>query len=375
MRSSLKDVAREAGVSVATVSRHLNGSINLPEGTRKRVDDAVSKLSYRPNPHARRLSLGKSDSIALIVPDIANPFFSSLAASIELAAAEHGSMVVLHATFDRAQREVAALEMAIDNHMDGIIFMSNGEPDPRVTEIINQAARVVVMDELVPGAQAPKLLCDNETGGFLAGRHLAEMGHRDVAYIGGSPRLASTAARLEGLRRGLASADGASANGDSAGEDSASGAAAPEVRLFTGDHSVEAGRRLAERFLDQAERESALFVGSDELTIGVIEILKERGIAIPEELSLVSFDDARSLHLYDPPITAVRQPARALGRRAVELIFEGDWEAPGFRNSAEVLPVALTKRASVAALDNTPINNLSNNEERDATQGNKGGKT
>lgn len=333
-RPSLKDVAKEAGVSVATVSRHLNGSISLPERTRSRIDSAVAQLRYRPNPHARRLSLGRSDTIALVVPDIANPFFSLLAASVERAASDQGSMVVLHATFNSDQRELAALEQARQNHVDGLIFSTNHQPSGAVADALGAMDRAIVLDEAVPGASVPSLFCDNQQGGYLAGRHLAEIGHRHVAYIGGGSELYSTKMRLKGFEQGLASVWD---DGDT------------RVDLFTGEHSVESGRHLTAECLERAPLATALFIGSDELAIGAIETIKKAGISIPELLSIISFDDVRSLHLYDPPITAVSQPVRDLGRAAVDLLMNGDWTGDGLRGRVDFLKVSLTKRASVAA--------------------------
>lgn len=334
MRASLKDVAREAGLSPAAVSRHLNGTLELPDETRKRIENAVRRLGYRPNPHARRLSLGRSDTITLIVPDIANPFFATLAASIEGAASDRGMIVQLHATSNLEEREIAVLQLAADHRSDGVVFCTNRKPGPDVAEAIGALPRAVIVDECVPGASAPQLFADNAQGGYLAGLHLAQRGHRNVAYLGGDPALVSTRLRAEGLERGLRE-----------GGDGAEVA----VQILSGCHDVASGRALATRLLDRGGDETAIFVGSDELAIGTIEILRERGVRIPQDMSLISFDGARALHLYDPPITAVLQPARMLGERAVELLLDGNWKDQSLPDLVEYLPVALIERASVAA--------------------------
>jgi LacI family transcriptional regulator len=326
-RHSLKDVARKADVSVATVSRYLNGTLDLPARTRARIDGAVASLGYRPNPHARRLSLGRSDTIALVVPDIANPFFARLSAAMERAAAARGQMVTLHATRSCHDREVAVLELAAENLVDGVVFLTHHATGPEIAERLNHFPRAVVLDEDVPGVTAPRLMCDNELGGFLAGRHLYGAGHRKVAYIGGGGELFSTAARLNGLRRGM---DGLDA-----------------TRCYVGEHAARSGRSLARRFLDDRDGETAIFVGSDELLLGVLEVFRDAGILVPHDVSLVSFDDVRSLHLFDPPITAVAQPVDTLGRRAVELLLDGAWDDPEFRRTTELLPVHLIDRGSV----------------------------
>lgn len=334
MPASLKDVAREAGLSPAAVSRHLNGTLELPDETRERIDSAVRRLGYRPNPHARRLSLGRSDTITLIVPDIANPFFAAIAATVERAATERGMIMQLHATSNLEEREIAVLELAADHRSDGVVFCTNHKPGPDVAEAIRALPRAVVVDEAVPDANAPQIFADNAQGGYLAGLHLAGRGHRQVAYLGGDPALVSTRLRAEGLERGL--------------KEGSEGATVG-VRILSARHDVASGRALAAALLEAGGDETAIFVGSDEIAIGVIETLRERGVRIPQDMSLVSFDGARALHLYDPPITAVRQPARRLGERAVELLLDGNWEDQTLPDLVEYLPVELIERASVAA--------------------------
>lgn len=353
-RHSLKDVAKEAEVSAATVSRYLNGTLELPESTRTRIDAAVGKLKYHPNPHARRLSLGKSDTIALILPDIANPFFAKLAAAIETAAAEYQSMVLLHATFNKGEQELAALRRAAQNRVDGVIFITNHSPEKPVGEELNGFGRAVILDEDLPGGLAPRLLCDNEMGGVLAGQHLREAGHEHVAYFGGGGNLHSTQTRLAGLRKGLF--EGGSAN--------------KSTSLFVGDHSPTSGRQLAERFLAQVGAETAIFAGSDELTVGILEVFKERGVRVPEDFSLISFDDARSLHLFAPAITSVRQPVEELGARAVDILFSSGWEQPDFRRLTELMPVTLMERNSVTAPANNKKRKNTQTKEKQTTQSN-----
>lgn len=325
----MKDVAKRADVSVATVSRYLNGFLELPDGTRGRIDRAVADLEYRPNPHARRLSLGRSDTIALVIPDIANPFFSRLAAAMEACAAERGKMVTLHATMNRGDREIAALENASQNLVDGLVFITNHLPPAGVAQQINSFSRAVVLDEDVRGARAPRVLCDNEQGGFLAGQVLYEAGHRSIAYIGGREDLFSTTARLAGLQRGMQGI--------------------VPLHSYVDDHAAASGRELAQRFLRESAGETALFVGSDELTVGVLEVFHAQGVRVPEDISLVSFDNVRSLHLFAPAITAVEQPVYAMGRRAVEMLVDGDWDNTKFLETTELLPVRLIERQSVSA--------------------------
>ncbi|MBW8298019.1 MAG: LacI family transcriptional regulator [Hydrogenophaga sp.] len=330
--TSLKDVADAAGVSVTTVSRMLNGSLQLPPETKLRIDKAIHELKYEPNPHARRLSRGRSDTIGLVVPDIANPFFATLVATIEEEADKRGLALSLHATLNRPGREIAYLRSLGRNHVDGLVFVTNHPDDGELAALINQTGKVVVVDEDVPNAMVPKLFCDNEQGGYLAGRHLAEYGHRRVLYIGGPQEMISTRRRYKGLERAMIE----------------HGTGIDGLIRYEGDYTVEFGRAAGRRFLDEGKPATAIFASSDEIAIGLIEVLRGQGVSIPGEVSIVGFDDVGPLHLFAPPLTAIRQPVRAIGERALSLLLETDWQQRGDFTSEELLPIEIVVRDSVA---------------------------
>ncbi|TCL75740.1 LacI family DNA-binding transcriptional regulator [Rhizobium sp. BK251] len=330
--TSLKDVATAAGVSVTTVSRLLNGSLELPVETKQRIETAIQKLNYEPNPHARRLSRGRSDTIGLVVPDIANPFFATLVSAVEGEADRRGLALSLYATLNRTGREIAYLRLLDRNHVDGLVFVTNHPDDGELASLINQTGKVIVVDEDVPGASVPKLFCDNELGGYLAGKHLAEHGHRRVLYIGGPQEMISTRRRFHGLQKAMTER------------------ATGKVELFRyeGDYTAEFGRAAAKRFLDEGMPATAIFASSDEIAIGLIEVLRAQGVSIPEGVSVVGFDDVGPLHLFSPPLTAIRQPVRAIGQRALALLLETNWQQPEATHAEELLPVEIVVRSSVA---------------------------
>lgn len=329
--TSLKDVAIAAGVSVTTVSRLLNGSLELPAETKERIDKAIRDLKYEPNPHARRLSRGRSDTIGLVVPDIANPFFATLVAAVEEESDKRGLALSLHATLNRPGREIAYLRALGRNHVDGLVFVTNHPDDGELASLINQTGKVVVVDEDVPNAVVPKLFCDNEQGGYLAGRHLAGHGHRRVLYIGGPQAMISTRRRFLGLKKALEE------HGDHV-----------ELVRYEGDYTVEFGRAAGRRFLDENRPATAIFASSDEIAIGLIEVLRGHGVKIPRDVSIIGFDDVGPLHLFAPPLTAIRQPVRAIGQRALALLLETNWQQSDAFHGEELLPVEIVVRDSVA---------------------------
>jgi LacI family transcriptional regulator len=266
---SLKDVAAVAGVSVTTISRLLNGSLDLPYITKKRIEDAIAALNYRPNPHARRLSMGRSDTIGLVVP---------------------------------------------------------------LATLINRTGKVVVVDEDIPGSRVPKLFCDNDQGGHLAGMHLGGHGHKHVLFVGGDERMISTRRRYDGVLRGLREMQGDSVH----------------VDRYAGEYTVPYGRAAALRFIEERHKATAIFASSDEIAIGMIEVFLSQGISIPRDVSIVGFDDVGPLHLFSPPLTVIRQPVRQIGRRSLELILETNWQESKLSASEELLPCEIVVRNSVA---------------------------
>jgi LacI family transcriptional regulator len=326
----LRDVAAAASVSVAAVSRYLNGSLHLPPDTARRIEAAIARLDYRPNPHARRLSTGRSDTVGLVVPSIDNPFFAKLADAVEGAAAARGLDLMLCASRNQPQRELDYIAWMNRNHVDGLLFITNHVDDGALARAVAGATNVVLIDEDVPGTEVAKVFADNAQGGYLAGRHLIEAGHRRIGFIGGPRGMLSTTERLAGLRRAVA--DG--------------GPGCAIVSEQFSPYAAPGGLQSAEALLASPNRPSAVFITSDELTISVLEVLHARGITVPDVLSIISFDDVRPLHLFSPPITAIRQPLTEMGQCAFDLLIEPS--IAGKPKPSLRLPVQLIGRASVA---------------------------
>lgn len=328
----MRDVAAQAGVSSATVSRWLNGSIVLPDVTVSRIRQAIDHLGYQPNPHARRLSLGRSDTIALVVPDIADPFFAALAGAVEATAEARGLGVVLCATLNRTEREVDYLDRLRRNHVDGLLFATNHADDGRLRARIEDQPGVVLLDEDVQGASVPKVFCDNEAGGRLATRHLIEAGHRRIAFIGGARGVMSAVERERGYSRTL----------------NESGTAPDPELVHFGGYTREHGAQSAERLLTLNLPPTAIFASSDQIAIGVLEVLARRGLSVPRDVSLVAYDDVAPFPLFAPAITAVRQPVKAMGALGVERLA-AHLKDPTSEPRIERLSVELMPRASVAS--------------------------
>ena len=322
----LGDVAKAAKLSSAAVSRYLNGSLRLPPETARRIDAAVKDLDYRPHPHARSLSRGKSDTIGLLLPDIANPFFARLAAAIEAAADARGLGVMLCTSLNKPHREIDYLAQLRRNLVDGVLLATNHPDGGALARAVNEAASVVLVDEDIEGTDVFKVFCDNEGGGALAARHLLSFGHLQFAYVGGPHGLMSARARGAGFAASVREGGGRI------------------VAECFGDYSRAHGEAATREILDRFPEVTAIFAGSDEILTGMLRVLRDRQKGVGNDISVVTFDDVGPLDLMDPPVTAIRQPVEEIGRLAIERMLDG---TPG--SGTDRLPVSLVSRASVAA--------------------------
>jgi LacI family transcriptional regulator len=328
---SLQDVATAAGLSPATVSRYLNGSLSLPPDTAARIDAAIEALKYQPNPYARSLSRGRSDTIGLLVPEIDNPFFARLAAAVEREADAAGLALMLYSSLNRKDRELHYLERLRRNFVDGLIFATNHVDDGDLAAAIAQSSNVVVVDEDVAGVAAPKVFSDNVAGGRLAAEHMIALGHRRLAFIGGPEGLMSSQERFSGFRD--------EAKREGAGVEAA----------FFGPYTLDHGREALCRLLTEHPEITGAFIASDELLFGALETMRNRAVSVGRHLGLVTFDDAGPLAFFDPPVTAIRQDVGGLAREAVRALRERLGGTPD--NPVCRLPVELVVRKSVHALN------------------------
>ncbi len=331
LKATIRDVARAAGVSVTSVSRHLNGRIKLPEPTARQIEQAAHRLGYRPNAIARRLSRGRSETIGLVTSDIAYPLFAEIASASEAEAARRGYNLVMFNSRNLVEEEVAFLTRIDDRQVDGILLLTNHRDDGRLAAGINRTGRVVLLDEDVPGARAPRLFADNVRGGFLAARHLLDHGHTRIAAIGGPEGLLSTEERLEGFRRALADA----------------GLRLERDLVRYGPYDEEAASAAFATLLRRSDPPTAIFTLGDMLATGVIRAARHAGIRIPDDVSLVSFDDIHNADLFSPALTAIRQSATDFGRRGVGMLLDFIGGSTP-RSSIERVDVDLVVRNSVA---------------------------
>lgn len=328
--ATLSDVALEAGVSPTAVSRYLNNRIELPQSTKDRIDAAIVKLEYRPNLLAKRLSTGKTEAISLVTPEIANPFFAELAAAVEAEADRHGYAVYMSSTRGDRRREADAIRRLNDQHVDGLIMMTNKPDDGTIANLLLRQQNVVLLDEDIPGVGVPRVFVENEQGTYLATQHLIEAGHRDIALVSGPEALMSVRERLAGYRRAMSEA----------------GRSIRDEWICLGEYTREFGRDATDRMLAMPHLPSAIVACSDYIAIGVLEALQMAGLDVPSDISLVGFDDMPFAEFINPPLTTVRQPVAEMGRIAFQRLLSLVNKTPV--EALTRLPVELIVRHSVA---------------------------
>ena len=328
--SSIKDVAREAGVSTATVSHVINNTRYVSDEVRARVLRAVERCGYYPNAHARSLASGRSQTLGLVVSDISNPFFPELVKAIEAAAFERGYDVMLSNTNYDPGRTSHYVRRFIERKAAGVVIMTSELDTALVGELARRDVSVVFLDLGQPGVHMSNLTVNYEAGIEEAIRHLVSLGHSEIAFVGGPERLRSAARRLEAfrnsMRRHLPHA---------------------RVRIYRGDFKLEGGRRAATEMLAAGARPTAVVAANDLMALGVMVELRASGLNIPRDVSVIGFDDIAFAAFAEPPLTTVCLPRAELGRRAVEALMT-NIEHPERRGVQVNIPTYLITRASTA---------------------------
>ncbi|MCL5998331.1 MAG: LacI family transcriptional regulator [Chloroflexi bacterium] len=328
---TIKDVARAAGVSITTVSHTINGTRRVSDELKARVLRAMEALDYRPNVLARSLRVGQTKTIGLIIPDNSNLFFAEIARAIEDVGYQHGYSVILCNSDGQTDKQQQYVQTLVDKQVDGIVFISSGETAEDLQNVIDNGIEVVVVDRDVPNVSADIVLVDNELAGYQATRYLIDLGHRRIACISGPSQLTPSSHRVDGYRRAMQEA----------------GLGVSAEYLVGGDFQIEGGETGIIKLLGLPSRPSAVFVCNDMMAIGVIRGARRLGLQIPEDLSIVGFDNIALARATCPALTTMAQPIPDIARIATELLIQrmkGDIDAP--ERQRIVLPARLIVRES-----------------------------
>jgi LacI family transcriptional regulator len=329
---TIKDVAREAGVSVATVSRVYSGRVAVSEQTRTRVRAVGARLGYAPHGAAQSLITNRTSTIGVLLPDLYGEFFSEVIRGIDQTARRHG----YHLLVSSAHQDPTAMEAALRamrGRVDGMIIMS---PDLAARSLLVKLPTrfpIVLLNSTDGERTAGAITIANFEGAHAMVTHLVGLGHRRIAIIRGSEGNRDAAERLRGYRAALADAG-----------------IEPEAELEPGgDFDEHSGYAAAERLLALARRPTAVFAANDSMAIGALSALRVGGLRVPDDIAVTGFDDIPMARYVDPPLTSVHVDISALGERAAHRLLEAMSEPEGGATSDEILPATLVIRASCGA--------------------------
>lgn len=333
--ATILDVARAAGVSTATVSRALSNPDLLSDTTRALVLEAIQSTGYRVNQAARNLRMQRAGAVLVLVPNLGKPFYSRILAGISDGFADSDYAVLIADTESRPLGDGELEGYFLDGRIDGVVSLDGGL-DPAALEAcakLGVGGRIVFLCEWVEGADFSVIRSDNTEGARLAIRHLHALGHTRIAHITGPEGNVLTTSRREGMME----------------ERSRLGLPAREEWIIRGDFSLQSGHRAAERILAMKERPTAVFCAADMVAFGLIAGLNKGGLSVPQDISVIGFDDIDMSDYYVPALTTIRQDRHRLGREAALALHRRLGPANALGGDAdEVIEVELVVRDSTA---------------------------
>ena len=304
---TIKELANELNMSTTTVSRVLTGQekkYRISERTAQLVRAKVDSLGFKPNQIARNLRLRKTNTIGLVIPDISNPFFANLARTVEEELRNRNKMVLLCDTKDETSLEEESINLLLDRKVDGLLVAPVGEKWEHLP--LDSSTPVVLMDRYFDNGALPYVTTDNYHGAYEATQFLIDQGHKDIACIQGRINTSANQNRLSGFKSAL-SENKLDAN---------------QAMVLGDDYSMENGYGSTQTLLNQAKRPTAIFALNNQIAIGAMKALSEASLHIPDDISLIAFDEQTYFELLLPPLTAVKQPMKEIGKKAVELLFD-----------------------------------------------------
>ncbi|MEU6783684.1 LacI family DNA-binding transcriptional regulator [Nonomuraea angiospora] len=329
--SSIKEVARLAGVSVGTVSNVLNRPDMVAPDTRLRVRAAIARLGYVRNGSARQLRAGHSRTIGVVALDLANPFFIDVLRGVETAAQRAELTVMVFNSNKDAEREAGLLETFEEQRPLGVLItpVNDSAEEERLRRLISRGIPVVRFDSSAPHSHGCAVAVDDVLGGRLAGRHLRERGHRHIAFAGGPFTVRQVRERHEGLSAVLSP------------DDRLTVIPLPDLTIATGRL---AGEEIATR--PPSERPTAVFCANDLVAIGVLQEMTQRGLRVPDDLAILGYDDIDFAAAAAVPLSSIRQPREQLGHTAALMLLEEANRPAGHEHRQVIFQPDLVARAS-----------------------------
>lgn len=329
--ATIKDVAARAGISYTTVSHVVNGTRPVSDPVRIKVEAAIAELGYVPSGVARSLRARATGTIGLLVPNASNPYFAELARGIEDHAERNGYSVILCNSDDDGDKQLRYLRVLLERRIDGLIVATVASDPAFVQALAAVKVPLMLVDRSLDGVQADRVQVDHELGGYLATRHLLELGHRRIACIGGPASTQVVQLRAVGYRRALQEA------------------AIEALPVVDCAFTSPGGHAAALALLTGGEVPTAIFAGNDMIALGVLRAAAECAVRVPEQLSLVGFDDIEVSRYLHPALTTIGQRIGQLGEQAAERLLARVRD-PGLPAEQRLLEPTLILRESTAAI-------------------------
>ena len=324
--SNIKDVAQKAGVSAMTVSRYFNQPDKVAPPTKKRVKEAIEKLQYVPNGAARSLVQGSTHTVAAIMSDITNPFFTKLARGVEDVAQENGYTLFVGNTDESLEKEQHYLDALVSHRVDGLLLSPSPGKNHHLDRIQQRNIPMVLIDRRLDGIPADVVRGDSHAGGRQLVQHLVEQGYKDIVFVGGEPEVSSLKDRLAGYR-------------------SAMEEAGLQPKSHLGHYNRQSGERIAEMLIEKKEVPEAVVAANNLVAVGMLVALRRHSLCVPEDVAITCFEDLEIAALMDPFLTVVEQPAYEMGRAGMNMLLE---RMKGYSGPAQerTFPVELIVRRS-----------------------------
>lgn len=329
---TIADIARKAGVSRSTVSRVITNNPNVSTDTREKIQSIIDSYKYKPNSLARGLAVGKINVIALIIGDIRNPFYSEMVWMIENILTENGYMVVLCDSGYTIEKEISYLQTVKQLGFSGVILASALESSELTSILKTMDCPVLLINRYIKSFECDSVILDNFQGGYTATRHLIELGHTKIGMLAGPVKSTSSLERLEGYKQALQNFQ----------------IEYRENFVVNGNLTIEDGYKYGVNLIKSiGDKPTAVFAGNDLMAIGIIQAYNEYGLNIPEELSIVGFDDISYSSINKIGLTTIRQPlqemAHMVAKRILKKIQDGDSEDRKFIFTPQLIVRKTTK--------------------------------
>jgi LacI family transcriptional regulator len=333
---TLKTIAADLKLSVGTVSRVLNGKakeFRISDKTVKSVMNYAKDNNYSPNMVAKGLRASRTFSIGLMIPDIANPFFSMMAKHIEKAASAANYSILLVDAEENVEKEKQQVRNMLNRQVDAIIAAPVGISFDHFKEITKIKIPIIFVDRYFNNSSIPYVTSDNFNGGYIATKHLIENGHQRIALLNGFETIEPVKERRRGYQKAIEEA----------------GIFADESLIVGVEFGVENGFKYTKELLQLKNRPTAIFAMSNLIGLGVLQAVKEEGLTIPNDISLIIFDDQPYVSYLNPPITTVKQNSEIIGEYAVEYILNRI-EDESYETDSKIIPIKLIERNSVCTI-------------------------